>query len=493
MAETLVLASLSVDASGVAGGIGQANTALQQGQVILGRFGAAQTALGSTTATVVGRLFNFRAAALAVARSLGVVGLVVSLALALKTLVSDLITSTTWFKNAKEAVSDWYHSLVLGEAGVDRLMRKMAEASKGGVRSYAEDLDKIRNLEVQRLSALIAIDELPFFKKTELAIARADLEAINVEMIEIADRLDKIGISRVAIAEATTARIGISASGLPAIPEALSTARSSTAAGPGILGENQNVPTVLEALGWPGPGVIEQRLAVAEEALKAFGATMRALGGQARDEIRENLIEMFTKAGLSIDEINVKFKQFSIDAITVTGDLGEALDPIPEKIDPIVERMNQLEEATSKANVKLGLAEAAAGAIAQAFGKAFKGDTRGIKGFFADILEAMVPVFLGYGAMGLVRGFFGDAAGFKIAAISFAAAGAAMVAARALGGGSSGESPIAAGGGGALVPSLPGGGGTSVSVNIFGTFHGDQNAFAREIASLIRRGERDGI
>lgn len=116
--------------------------------------------------------------------------------------------------------------------------------------------------------------------------------------------------------------------------------------------------------------------------------------------------------------------------------------------------------------------------------------------FMADMLASLVPVLLGYGALGLVAGFLGNPAGFKAAGIAFAAAVAAAAAARALGGGGVSERGSSGGAGGGAAAGAQGGPETERTLTIVfnnSTLMGtDPDNLARNIAKIVRTASADG-
>lgn len=491
MAETLVLAHLEVDASGVAGGVGQANAALQQGQLILGRFGQAQTAVASTTSAVVGRLFNLRAALLTVARSFGVVGLILTLAAGVKTLVSDLVTGTEWFKKFKESFLDWYNAFVKGETALGQFSRKMKELSEGAVESQQAMFDRLKAIGIQSMKLQAMYAAMPDIATNQIQrrILEADLENINIEAIRLADALERIGISRARLRVEAGINVGISASGLPAVAGIPAPPAGGRTATPFESGGDQNVQTILDKMGL-GVGVVEQRLAEANEALNLFAVSMAAFGGQAREEIRESLIDQFTAAGLSIDAINEKFKAFGIDAITVTEEIGATVGELPKAID--------------KAAIAFSVMETALNSVASTLANAFVSDSlsgkEALAALMADLSRAMFAYAAAEVALGIAASvapigsaIYGSGpAHFKAAAaLGFAGAAAGAASHFFGGGGGGGATPSA--GGLELASAGPGGGGTSVSIVVQGSMIGtDENALARSIAQWIRTAQGDG-
>lgn len=190
MADTLVLASLQVDASGVVSGMGASNRALGQGERALENFGRSGKRVESMTGLLVTKMFSLRSALLAVTRVLGIAGIVLALAHAVVSLTKEVITSTTWFKQAAAAVTDWWQALVHGEDSLGRLSRKLEEHSKGtGVESIGGDLKRMQELLEKR--ATLPLARTP----EEVRVRRIELEKYNKEIEQLAINLGKVGIS----------------------------------------------------------------------------------------------------------------------------------------------------------------------------------------------------------------------------------------------------------------------------------------------------------
>lgn len=148
MAETVTLATVRIDASGVVSGMGDSVAALAGGEGAVGAFTKAASASSGIVGPFITRLFNLRMALMAVTRALGIVGILTTVAYALRRLTVDLISQTTWWKSLKESVTDLYRAWVLGETAIDRISRKMQDAAKeGGGQTIFGTVDQIQKLK----------------------------------------------------------------------------------------------------------------------------------------------------------------------------------------------------------------------------------------------------------------------------------------------------------------------------------------------------------
>jgi hypothetical protein len=118
VAERIVLADFVVDTRGIVQGMRASDDAMARSR------GAVKT-MASTAEVAAAKLFSLRSAALKLAGAFGFAGVAFTAANAVATLTKDLITSTTWFKNAAAAIDEWYSAIIKGEGAFDRLSAKL--------------------------------------------------------------------------------------------------------------------------------------------------------------------------------------------------------------------------------------------------------------------------------------------------------------------------------------------------------------------------------
>lgn len=74
-------------------------------------------------------------------------------------LIQETITATSWFKNAKTAAVDWFHSIVLGEDEASAAIRHLGDAMKdAGVRGSAAILADIKKVKATIIEARKALE-----------------------------------------------------------------------------------------------------------------------------------------------------------------------------------------------------------------------------------------------------------------------------------------------------------------------------------------------
>lgn len=476
MADDLVLARLSVDPSGVVSGINTSDVAFRRGEKSLNAF-------GTSAQTVTGKLFNMRGAMLRLAGAFGVIGLVTSLAVGLSRLVTDLITSTTWFKNLKEAVTDWWMEMVKGEDALGRMARKMKDLTGGtGITSAAESMDKLRELVKKRQELISTMGSSdPLLMKTALA----DVKAFNIAINESIAKLQKLGFTASEIGAMTGAAF---TPGLAAPGGATGGKGGGKPAGPAP-------PDLFGILGIPSSEEMAKRFNDLQDAARLLQEIKASLPGDLADKGLQNLISGFQDLGLTLEQVKETLSALGFEMTEVSAAMEDMQPQLEVSTTAWDDFLASLEQATEKGAMGVGLVQTAMNQFVGSMTTALATGKFSFKKFFAEMLMAMVPVLLGYAAMLTVMGIaFGSAAHLAAAGVAFAGAAAAAAAARALGGGG-GEQGARGGGGGGSV----GGGGSisrnqTVTVIVHGSLLGvgGEDALARDLNRLITTAREDG-
>lgn len=127
MAETLVLAELSIDSKGVVTGVAVAGGSLDALGKKTEEAGKKVATAASPLDLITKRMFNLRTAAVALVGSFSLAGVI----LQISNLVQQLITGTDWWKRFSESATDTFNALIKGETAFDRTSRKIQELTKG--------------------------------------------------------------------------------------------------------------------------------------------------------------------------------------------------------------------------------------------------------------------------------------------------------------------------------------------------------------------------
>jgi hypothetical protein len=493
--ERIVLADFVVDTRGIVQGMRASDDAMARSR-------AATRAMGSTADAAAAKLFSLRSAALKLAGAFGFVGVAFAAANAVATLTKDLISSTTWFKNAASAVSDWYQEVVKGADALDRLSSKVRGSQAIGA------LSELRALMGQRSTAEATIARGP---NATLTQASGTMSARGLMMPSFTTRPDPSAAVGVKGAAAEIADIDRKANALIATLTRMDMSleeieRATGATFKAVLGPSLDEIDKAEKdrMDWL-KGQLNQFMADRERAVLA--ATKKIA-----DEIKKlheidlpeggNLLQDLDIQHVQLTRQNeelAKWNQFMIDIYNSTllaaaafGKFGEVVTAPTMK-----EAFKAMSEGVSKINMAVEVAGAAIGTFVSGLSNALISGSFSGKKFFGEMLASLVPVLLGYGALGLVRGFTGDPTGFAAAKIAFPAAIAAAAAARHLGAGSVGSQSSGGGGGsGASLAAAAGSSaGPSVTVVIQGSVIGlgmSRDEFARSIAEDIERARSDG-
>jgi len=138
--ETVVLANLVINADGTVTGIAKAQAAVAGLRTetartvpqVEGKFKDGFEKIGLSSKRLLDGFINIRQAV----RGLFLGFSVGAGILALGSLITETIAASTWFKNAKAAVSDWFHTIILGEPEATAALNRISEAAKkSGIRT----------------------------------------------------------------------------------------------------------------------------------------------------------------------------------------------------------------------------------------------------------------------------------------------------------------------------------------------------------------------
>lgn len=474
MADELVLARLSVDPSGVVSGVNITEAGIKRMQNSFGK-------LTPTFDAVTKRMFSFRTALLSIARAFGVVGIVTGLAFALKNLVTDLISSTTWFQNAAAAVTDWWNALVKGETALDRLVRKVGGGGTLDIVAKQTKLLEQRKKLMDEMRGTVTTFSLPGAfggfvlpfstepaKGSALDVAKTRLKEIDMELVEVNKQINDATSGMTAFREEAKRAadhihqfLSIMQAG-QGLPQFATTGPQDLPEMPAeMFGfQQQNVP----------PGLTPEGALRATDFLESIGPPTEGL---------LSLAEAFEAVG-----IGAQHMAFAMDQIAK----GKSIEDITEQI--------QFQQSVLEAF------SIASSAFANAVASAFFDAGVGMKKAMASMLRDMARIFLVRSIESLATGIlastpYGQAMGLGNPSPYFAAAklfgGLAALAggaARAIGGGGEARSH---GGGGAIGASGSAGGDRIQNVNL--TVHGfvgDEDALARQVAKMLRTAASDG-
>ena len=469
---SLVLASLSIDSSGVVTGIRQSNTALASGDKALEKFGTGTASVGNAAQALTGKLFNFSGAITAIGRSLGVVGLVTALAFALKGLVSDLVENTTWFRNASAAVTDWWNALAKGETASQQFVRHLKEIGEGtGIKFIPEMVEDLRKLNQARYKAYDAAIEAGKGQQ----VANAIFEQAAAPIQALIDKLHEAGASY----------DQLRASG---------------------LAPNQIKLTQGPELG-PGnyAGAVEFAAAQTERAAAAAKAWAASISVMLPDvQVLGNEMAVANENSDFFDRNNIAFlEEFDSWMTRTSGDTAQLTAAMNANADAGARMGDTIREkiiaSLTYAALKVQTLNMAFQAIGQAIGAAATAGGSSSKAFFGEILRGLAAVLAAWGALLIADGIESNNYGKVAAGVLAIAAGVAASAAAAKYGGS-GESSSGGGGRGrgetqnnqtanlSATANRP-----AVTINIQGSMFGtDLDNLARDVSRLINTAQSDG-
>jgi hypothetical protein len=490
VAEKLVLFDLSIDASGVASGV-------RQTSLSLGRLERDMRATGSTADAVAKKLFSLPAALMKLAGPFGVAGVTFAAANGVANLTKELVTSTQWFQTAAAAAADFWGK-VKGEGVMGSVTRHLDGFGALGV------LKELKELQGQRTKALT--DRAGMSASTTSAVggpvpmgafgamgmmqgSRIGSTGVTKQNKEMADAIQATSAAVVAMDRKSNALIQT----LRDLDVSMETITRTTGA------VQKSLPPTAEEMRANLTSFFTEHEKALKEAAAEAAKVQKVL-----DDIQiigENPLPGMELAHVQLmkgtEELS-KWNQFMIDirmstiaASAAFGAFGEAVQAPTMK-----DGFKKMTEGVTMVNMAIDTAGAAVSSFASGLSAALISGSFGGRKFFGDMLASMVPVLLSYGALGLVRGFTGDATGFAAAKIAFPAALAAAAAARALGAGSTaGQSHGSGGGFGGASLAASGGSsaGPNVTVIVNGSLMGTNRAeLAREIADMVEQARSDG-
>lgn len=120
MADDLVVASLTFDASGMATGAKQAADAMTEIESGAGKAGTGIVEFDNVLAALEHRMTSARHIAMALLGSFTVAGAIVEVS----NFTKSIIENSEAFQSAKDSIADWYHEIILGEGVLDRLIAR---------------------------------------------------------------------------------------------------------------------------------------------------------------------------------------------------------------------------------------------------------------------------------------------------------------------------------------------------------------------------------
>jgi hypothetical protein len=547
MGEELVLANLSVDAEGVVQGISEGNRAFDQGEAGLVKYGqanmvaqesggsllgtllrlssvvwlvvkvmsllgvsstAAATGMGilgiTLTGVTIAGVLAFAAAIAAVLAVLAAVAAVIGTVVALLgTLVGQIIVNTDAWKTMTGAIEDWYLWLIKGENTLERVSRKMKDFGAAATLTQLEELaaltkqreemqDQISLIRTELGQGLIEVTTLtesmiakmPPWLQTMVRIFRPEdmtlpavMAALEADLIINRERSDELfrSLQKVIAAKDIAAATGA------AFPGAAGPTPPTRRAG----GEAASV------LGLTGPLEFASQAQAAGEEMRGLHAELRA--GVINIKQFEAAIDTFAEKlqflGMTFEEAQQFAASFGVQLEGVT---DIPLDPTPWE-----NYLASLDAATEKSQIKVTLLSSAMSAFASSLSTQLTNGGFSFKMLMADLLKAMVPVFIALGSQAAVRAYLGEPHLWAVAQFAFAAAGAAAVAAAALGGGGAGAAEPGLGPGRRAEAALETGGsrgpGASITIVVQGSLIGtNPDDLARDLGRLIETNQGDG-
>jgi len=424
LAERVVIASIEIDESGVVKGMASSVAAVSAGEKAIEGVGAASIRTGGFFAILTGRMVSLRVAALAVGRAFGIAGLITGVAFALSALVKETISSTERFKRAKEAVTDWWQSLVHGEDALGQLSRKMADISKaGGFGSVFDLIDQLKRLD----EAFTETFEKRAGTMRGGALFHAlslDLDAISRKTNELMAKLEKMGFGHGELIGLT----GAIRRPVPSLKE----------------------PTDLfKMFGVASIPQLHETIALARKAQALFVEMGKA--------------DPLFPLGDALESIGKKLEQIGLSKEQIEA-LGLSFNKATVGAQNLAEMMEEQAKHITKAQLAFEVINASINTFVSALTAWAEGGALTMRKFFAQMLIGIGQTLLAWGALALVTAYFGYGPGAAAGLTAIAAGVAALAAARAIGGGAQGvnaSSRTSAAKGGAVA-----GGGNSQTINV---------------------------
>jgi len=503
VAESLVLANLIVDPSGVVAGIKQSNAALGQGDAALKKFGDGQRGLGNATDLVINRMFSFRAALVAVTRVLGIGAVILTLANALKDLVVDLVTSTEWFKSAKSAVTDYWMALAHGEDTIQRTARHMKDLLSGtGIDSATGTVAKLDELKQKRKELVDQMSSTP--KGLARMLMGEDLEAVNKGIDDLTVKMLKMGATAKQVGSVTEVqnlftRLGAGGTLQPGTSANLKTGEIEPPAAPL---KNQ------EALASETASIQALNLIIFENA-----RARQLSSSQLTDQLQlykegQFAIEWFGAAIGAVDSTTGTFSEtlnLNAGAWESVGDAAkDSAAMVASASSTISESMAEAQKASELYQAALDVSTQSASMFASGLAEAAVTGSVSWKKLIGDMLMNMGTMLLAMSLVATVRALLGEENQWATAVYSAIAATVVLGFARAMGAGRGGASSGGGGVGGGW--SRGGNAATasdskpllshnkpSMTINVQGSIIGtDPDNLARDLARLINTAQADG-
>ncbi len=547
MAESLVLANLVIDPSGVVRGIAVAEGAMAKGEKNLKKYDKGARGAAGGTDLLVGKMTTMRPAISRLAGKIGIAGLAIAaLGFALNKLIIPFITQTRWFKKMKIAIVDWSQAVIFGEGATGRLARNMANLhneNKTGVTTTAELIDKLQRLTKTREDLEIIMSGAP--SALEQLVIPQDIGLIDREINATMRKLTDLGNTVKEIKEnaglfgkfpreETFTPKEIQGATDQKTPADRAKEMSLLTAAMKLLNQQQRVNGANQDLLADGTENLRSKM----EALKATAEEFAASGIPEHD--------MWAKLGIldprafksEMDEVTAKMAFLQQNM----GDVGDAnqydlaiqnvrtqlmgmgkdafeADEIIRKLGGTIKEVSEMgfdldaaflnfKKSASVAQAKFQSFQVAVAGVSNAVAESlFKGG-KGMKKAIAEMLLDMAKLMITYAVMNVALGMLastgygqlflgGTAKQFFTAAAKFAVvaaiAGAGSAALGGGGGGGEGEggrdSSVLRG------PTVTPGGAAfpNVTINVQGSILGtDPNELARDLAELLKTAGDDG-
>ncbi len=418
----------------------------------ISRFAEAQRDLASQgkrasegLGTFVAKLFDVKGAMIAVAGSIGLVFILLQVGLILRDLTTRVLDNIEGWKTFKTTLDDAFHSMVLGEATVDRLNRKMKElAVTAQIGIFGADLgEQIENALALRGSIaeqIAGTDSGALGAPARLLILKENLREVDASLGGLLRRFEQIGGNRVLLEEA-----------FGPLPDTLGAVA-------------RTMITVSGAV---------------ERAQRAFGG----LGDELRDftELGNALHGPITGLGVAFNDAADGVHIWREETLGMT-------DALP----PLIEMMEQLDNTLTTASLQFEVMVGLANQFASSVAGAFSGATLTFKTFVGGMLRMLGTTLLAWGALAVITSYYTGHPGFPVAFATIAAGVAALAAGAALGGGGAaapqpGTQAVAgSAGGGRITPNVA----IFVEGSLLGT---SREELARQITQLVREGQADGV
>jgi hypothetical protein len=530
MAEKIVLAELTIDSDGVVSGVATATGSFDQGGQAMESLGKKSETTGGLLSVFTNRVFDLKKGMLGLARVLGITGLLIGIAVAIKRLTVEVISNTEWFKLLKEAVVDWWLALLKGESAVERLNRKLLAAGAGGISSTIEKLRELKKLqeEINRLQGATAQPAgfraglpgpfgipTPTFtpatgkpSETFFKVLGIEAEQAQRKVNDLIRTMELFGLTQKEIAD----EFGLIFRDVGAAPEALDIFKTAGIPSPEdfdqIMGQIKATKNALEILAVVGRGAPVDLTG----ALANLRTEFEALNIPNVEEIFHELDVAIEGGGISTEQMAIAMDTlmkraeaagFTMEQLKeVFGEFVKNLDV--EKLTAFEEGMLRLSESLSLGGAAVEAIQIGAAGAANVLAQALLEGGVSLREAITQILKDLARLFLTYGFLFLALGIaaktpwgrFLDPTGgkhfFKASAIMFAGAAIAAAASAALGGrGEGGETAT-----GNVPRGAPGDVGVTrtrplIIINVEG-FVGSEDELARKLSRSISFAQEDG-